>query len=743
MNTRNTNNRVVTQGLLPVVAEVIQPVLEADFVAEEGWQVVNRRRGRIGGGRRGLGQPVGRNLGANRRAQIPPVVPDGPLLGGAALVPARRRRREVTFEGDEALAEREVVPIPPVVFDAPVVPVVAVPRGRRRQAARVETPVDVVVEVAAQPRRVRARGVRRRVDLEALVPASDDDVDLLTGGLPDFPVVEPVHQHRKKKRGSSGAGAHRGHVIRGQDVVLDLSSGDESLGSQIGFDSPASLGRGDDAMFPRIDRWLVDVRPFKVSFLKSKMFVSTRALEFGWLVGIFSGSGEILTMYQHGGNWLTHVGVSSEFPDLAQIPISPASGFLVLSELGVRTMLSRLKLDSLCAEPTWPLETSFIDFNSVFGVAELSSGVSSDAGDPRRHFRELFESESFGPSAFLKDVSTLGQSSQSKFTESRPLRVMCGNLVVRWKALAGEFCQIDASSTLKNALFLVPEPLKLLPVCGPIRLAELLLANFVTVKFALQYPSPPKKGEGSHLGFFLFPYESFRSVAFCKKALDRLVRLLGSIFSDVDFWRSVFERISDVLSDVCERNMASWDVAYVFNWLNLKLFNLGHFLVQESSTVLSRVELLVELGVLLAFSFPEEQSLFLGSLSLGRQPPAKSSSAPKGGSQFPPRFPQAVSSSLQPAVASLTHPSGGQSRYHVPAGAAASSAPPDKWCINHVAHCIGARASPCSGTPSGACPWAHPVVPLPLSVPHKEALKNLAQSIKPSAFKSKFLSLIA
>ena len=54
------------------------------------------------------------------------------------------------------------------------------------------------------------------------------------------------------------------------------------------------------------------------------MFVATRVLDFDWILAIVSSSGEILTMYQHdGGNWLSHVGVSMEFPELVRLPLAP------------------------------------------------------------------------------------------------------------------------------------------------------------------------------------------------------------------------------------------------------------------------------------------------------------------------------------------------------------------------------------------------------------------------------------
>ena len=753
MNTRNHNR--VAQVALPVDVEVPTPVddlLVAGGGANEGWQQVVHHRA---GGRRRVDQNVSRGPAVrpfvSRRGLQAPVLVAAAVVEPVGVASGRLGgvRHGVTFRDAVVPAVLEVVEPRLVEALQTVIPRVPVRRGYRQRAV-VDPVVTALAEIGAavanaQPDLIHPQSARRlrRVTGHHEVP-SDEDVDFGSGDLPDFPgppvATAAAVVRRRKHKGAPGIKSRRRrveHCVKG--AVELLSSGDESPGSHFGAESPASVvNAGEDDLFPSLDRWLVDVSPFKNSFVKSAMFVATRVLEFGWILAIVSSSGEILTMYQHGGNWMSHVGVSIEFPELVRVPLAPLSGFLVLSELGVGQMVSKL---NLCTDPAWPSPSSFIDFNAVLGVSGVSSGSSPAFPTPGRHFQSLFEQENFGPSvSLLKDVSSLGHASQSRFAESRPFRVLCGNDAARWKTLAGEFCSLEASSTLKNVLFLVPEPLKLLLVCGPVRLADFLSANFVTVKFALQFAAVPKKGEGIHLGFFLYAFESFRTVSFCKKALDRLIKLLGLIFSDVDFFRSVFERVSEVLSDVSERNMTSWDVAYVFNWINLKLFKLGHYLVQESSSFRSKSEIYNDLLSVLAFSFPEEQSLFLGS-ALGRQPLTKPLVALKNGVQFPSRSPQTTLA--LPFVPSHVQPLGGQSRFHASSSSSSVVHPPDKWCINHVAHCVGARAMPCAGPPSGGtCSWSHPSVPLPLSAQHKDALKNLAQSIKPSPFKSKFLSLI-
>ncbi len=123
----------------------------------------------------------------------------------------------------------------------------------------------------------------------------------------------------------------------------------------------------------------------------------------------------------------------------------------------------------------------------------------------------------------------------------------------------------------------------------------------------------------------------------------------------------------------------------------------------------------------LAFDFTSEMSLYLLSDEFKMLNAA-------------PRFPRQpnqpghsnVSSTLSVAVSSSSTPVAQQ------------------WCLAHASHVLGVTSAPCKkGINGGVCDRVHPTLSTPLTDPQKAKLKPMANFIRSSVQKSKFLSAVA
>jgi len=201
------------------------------------------------------------------------------------------------------------------------------------------------------------------------------------------------------------------------------------------------------------------------------------------------------------------------------------------------------------------------------------------------------ESSDMEPSvreSFLRDLSIMGPGSQVRYDEARAFRSLCFNDPDKWKSLAGSFCALDALSTARNVIMLIPEGLRSLPAFSSFMLSSLLYGQFGVVKFDLRFLGVGKKNDPFHLGLLLFPGEALYKVHNIREVLQRFVIVLGSIFGDEEFYRSLFEELMGILcSSRHPVSMSSWSTAYVFKWVSQKLFSFGYHLGQEKSSHLS------------------------------------------------------------------------------------------------------------------------------------------------------------
>lgn len=475
--------------------------------------------------------------------------------------------------------------------------------------------------------------------------------------------------------------------------------------------------------------------PFEVTspMIESGFFTLRRSLDYGEIFVLLSLSGKIRTFYQHVGDHLKQLRDAPGCLLVASLFNEPTKGeILVLTEGGIKNLFSMIDEGSCLVEPVWPLVPAPIDFDKGFSLPSSKSKKLAKTSPSIIPFVEdkpdsAEDDEIYDDgSLFVKDLSSIPVSSHLKYRESVAFRVMCFNIKLKWKKLAGEYCSVDTGSTIRNVSMLIPEGLRELAGVKSFLLVALLQGQFASVSFSPKFNSVPKKGDNVHLGHFLFPNESIFKVPHLSMLLQRLVTTLGNIFGDKIFFQSVF---TDVLGVLCPSNdpnsMSGWSTAYVFKWLSQKLNLFGWFLGQDSSTTLDRELLLNGLKDVLCFNFVHETTLYLASNEF-RLFTTKTPFVPKNATKT-----SSTSLPLSPSAASST--------------GVVSTPQSAQWCLTHVNHSLKLITNPCVGDKKtgGACARVHPVISLPLSVPHKEKLKSMANIIKEPTFKGKFLLAIA
>lgn len=344
---------------------------------------------------------------------------------------------------------------------------------------------------------------------------------------------------------------------------------------------------------------------------------------------------------------------------------------------------------------------------------------------------------------FLRDLAVMGPSSQLRYDEARAFRTLCFNDPERWTNLAGRYCALEAVSTARNVLMLVPEGLQTLPAFSALNLTSLLHGQFGVVKFAVRFAVGGKKNDPFHLGLLLTSEEAFFKVHNVREVLQRFVIILGSIFGDELFYRNLFE---DLLNILCSSrhpiSMSSWSTAYVFKWLSQKLFKFGYHLGQEKSSFFSKNKLFRVLKKELDFTFSVEQGMYLMSEEF------KSWNSPRVAAQ-PRPFNHPTTVPARP-FANLSPPPGptlGTRGLSNPLNFSVSANPltpkDQQWCLPHASHALGVSVNPCKGDlRGGPCNRVHPVLTRPLSDPQKTKLTSLAEVIRKPDFKSKFLAAI-
>ena len=322
---------------------------------------------------------------------------------------------------------------------------------------------------------------------------------------------------------------------------------------------------------------------------------------------------------------------------------------------------------------------------------------------------------------FLRDLSTMSTSNQAKFYASRAFRVLCGNDEALWRDMAGPYCTVDTRSTFTNVLVMMSSSslLELPILSNPILLGALLLCQFSQVKFAVSFSSSTvKKDDGVHLGFLLFPHESFKGVYMIRVAIERLISIFGLMFRSMVMWKRVFESMLDLLSTMSEHGMSRWSPAYVFKIVSTKLFRLCWFMNADSTGLLSKRDLQDPLVELIEIDMSHEASEYILSNECRMYAIGKVSSGQAGGGKGA----GAVRAGSVPKV-----------------GSKAVTPVSEQWCLSHVGKALGIREK-CGLDP---CPRVHPKVLRPLTEPVKDKLKSMGEILKEGDYKRKFLAAIA
>ena len=569
-----------------------------------------------------------------------------------------------------------------------------------------------------------------------------------------------------------------------QKKVVTTNVEDQLEDVGLGNDSPPDL--------PAIEDYLVDVVSFKDRLIESGHFVYGH-VALGNILVVFSMVGDVLGFYQHTEVCLSRVMLQqgddvSGFPEITSLPVVLAApDYLLLSKIGVQTLLERFGRDAFHGNVTWPRKSDLVaavvvepkDFNDIFGIPPLdfdSSGLKkrvvsqervwgkkkkskkkrvssvvfdiasddSDSGvDVTEPLAEVLKKkkkkksvvidvdeddddsvqEESSPAGgfFMRDLSTMSPSNQAKFYASRAFRVLCGNDEALWRDMAGPTCSVDTRSTFTNVLVMMSSSsLTGLPILSnPILLGALLVCQFSQVKFAVSFVSSTvKKDDGVHLGFLLFPQESFKGVYMIRVAIERLVTIFGLMFRNMVMWKRVFESLLDLLSTMSEHGMSRWSPAYVFKIVSLKLFRLGWFLNAESTGLLSKRALQDPLVELMEFDMLAESSEYILSNECRMYAIGKVSSGQAGGAKLVgsvragPDFPKVGTKVVIPVS--------------------------EQWCLSHVGKALGVRDK-CSLSP---CPRVHPKVSLPLTESVKVKLKTMGDFLKEGDYKRKFLAAI-
>ena len=214
--------------------------------------------------------------------------------------------------------------------------------------------------------------------------------------------------------------------------------------------------------------------------------------------------------------------------------------------------------------------------------------------------------------------------------------------------------------------------------------------------------------------------------------MERFIIVLGSIFGDEEYYRSLFSELLGILCSSRHPNsMSSWSTAYVFKWVSQKLFTFGYHLGQEKSSHLSKKKLFLVLKEALTFSLSVEQGMYLMSDEF------KSWNTRMG--DKPRQFVQSAGQTRSGAGRSTVGP-GVQSiapTVNQPTPIA------QQWCVQHASNALGVSLHPCKGdSRGGPCSRMHPDLSRPLSDQTKVKLKGIANVIQKPDFKSKFLAAI-
>ena len=299
---------------------------------------------------------------------------------------------------------------------------------------------------------------------------------------------------------------------------------------------------------------------------------------------------------------------------------------------------------------------------------------------------------------------------QARYREASAFRVLCFNDSVRWSHLTGVLCSLEAESTWRNVVSLVPSFLHPLSVftrdCLPVLLA---------IRFALSpsmtFLPRSKTPDSFDLLSFAFESEKLVTVDLLLACRLRLVRFLGSVSGDLSFYESVFAELKVVLCpSSAPFSMSTWEPEFVFKWLSNKLFAMGVIFGSDKSEALSKVNLLSSFRAAVSFQYSAEQSQYLGSAEY-----------------------QSRLSRLITVSAVVSAPGGSVS----PAGRASVST---QWCMQHARFSLNLASVAC---PLGsACTRLHPFLVRPFSDSNKHSLRNLANIIKVPASRDLFLAAI-
>ena len=515
----------------------------------------------------------------------------------------------------------------------------------------------------------------------------------------------------------------------GLNDTLDVGGADSFTSDFI--DNDAFVGDSSDQtteLFPRIDEWLCDLSPRRQVLQESGNLVFSQFMTTGFIWAVIDeSSGDVLTLYQHVGGYLIQVGNVDNFPVTSRLLTEPLEfGVMVLTEAGVNALLPSVGgLEMFDIAPAWPPKVKSVNFGAIFKLQ-------GQAGSSRAHINSVVRSPvqaSFRSPAFplvdvggdecdlsepfvFKDLSTVGTVFQAKYREAGAFRVLCFNIKARWSHLAGSLCSLEAESTWRNVVSLVPPFLHPLTIFSREYLPILLGLRF-SLAPSMTFLPRSKKPESFDLLSFAFESEKVVTVDLLLSLLQRLVRFLGSVSNDSQFYDSLF---SDIKAVLCPSStpfsMCTWEPEFVFKWIATKFFAVSVVFGSDRSEVLSKADLLIKLRTVVSFEYCAEQAQYLGSL------------------EYQSRISRLHSASIG-AIVSV--PCGYVPLVNkVPVSA--------QWCMQHAKFSMSLAGNPC---PLGlACTRLHPVLMRPFSDSQKISLRGLANIIRVPASKDSFLSAI-